>query len=68
MVAPAKKASPAPVVSCTSTRVAGQMPLSPSISAYTAPCSPMVTIIRGMRALRTFSRRSSSISAGVFSL
>ena len=62
-----KKASPAPVVSLTSTCFAGQTPLSPSIVAYTAPCSPIVTTMRGICA--AFMRRDSisAISAGVLS-
>ena len=67
MVDPAKKASPAPVVSFTSTLRPGQTPRSPVQSAYTAPWLPMVTIIQGIRALRIFRARISFSSSGVFS-
>ena len=67
MVTPAKKASPAPVVSFTSTFLAGHQPSSPSFVAYTAPCAPIVTTMRGICALRMRAARSLCISSGVLS-
>ena len=67
MVTPAKNASPAPVVSFTSTLFAGHQPSSPSIVAYTAPCAPIVTTMRGISAPRMRTARMRCISSGVLS-
>ena len=40
------------------------MPLSPSAQAYTAPLSPMVTTMQGMRALPTLAASVRHISSG----
>ena len=70
MVAPAKKASPAPVVSFTSTLRPGHAPRSAACSRRTPPPgSPMVTIIRGISGAADLVRaRISFSSSGVFSV
>ena len=63
MQTPAKKASPHPVVSTTSTFWGGTTPFSPVRLAKTAPWPPMVTTIWGTSPswIRPF-RVSSSVS------
>ena len=51
----------------TFTRRAGQKPELPFLSAYTAPLSPMVTIIPGIWAKLTLSRMIRSISSALLS-
>ena len=67
MATPAQNASPAPVVSRTVTFCAGYTPLSPCMSAYTAPRLPIVTTIDGICALMTRRERSSHSSSGLMS-
>ena len=63
MATPEKKASPAPVESFMSTFLAGQTPAWPSAVAQTAPREPMVTTMRGRRAICTLLRSTSVISS-----